>query len=56
MKTYISPKCEVIKFSFNESLLSLSNPKDEVGYNDQFSEKRGGWNSSAWTAEEGEEE
>jgi len=54
MKTYISPKCEVIKFSL-ESLLALSN-YNKKGDEGDYSEKRGGWNSSAWTAGDGEEE
>jgi len=56
MKTYTAPKCEVIKFSFNESLLTLSDLHNEVGFDDQFSEKRGGWDSSTWTAGDNEEE
>lgn len=54
-KKYIKPASEAVLFKMENMIASSPGAKNEVG-NGDWNSKRGGWDSSDWTASESEEE
>lgn len=53
MKKYMQPTATVVELSLENALLNASlTTNDQIGDEEEYSNKKGGWSSDLWTATE----